>query len=157
MWHSHKTAVLNTYWTNCYHRFFFMTFRTKMIHRVFPAYFSVKIGGTGQPLNYSWLCCTCSPHPIISAVSLDPEILVSYGRWVSAGWESSLPLLWGILGKGAKLGEMWWEWKCAARCEKCKRLCFLDPLASAYLAERTLAATDVGTARYKAGSSSDFN
>lgn len=110
MWHSHKTAVLSTYWTNCYHRFFFMTFRTKMIHRVFPEYFSVKIGGTGQPLNYSWLCCMCSPHPIISAVSLDPEIPVSYGRRVSAGWENSLLLLWGILGKGAKLGEMWWEW-----------------------------------------------
>lgn len=66
MWQSHKIAVLSTYWRNCYHSFFFVTFRMKMIHSMFPKYFNV-IGGRGQPLNYSCLCRMCSPHPIASA------------------------------------------------------------------------------------------
>lgn len=39
-----------------------------MIHSVFHEYTSVKIGGTGQPLNCNCYCHTHSPHPVVSAV-----------------------------------------------------------------------------------------
>lgn len=82
-----------------------------MIHSVFPEYFSVKIDGTGHPLNYNCLCRTCSPHPIVSAVRYEvvyPSIQKS--QFQMAGeyqWDGESSLLWGIPGKGAKLGEMW--------------------------------------------------
>lgn len=64
----------------------------------------------------------------------------------------------GHSGKRSKArGNVVRESGSTQRCVRNAKDCFLDPLASAYLAERTLAATDVGTARYKAGSSSDFN
>ena len=113
MWQSHRIAVLSTYWTNCYHSFFFMTFRTKMIHGMFPEYFSVKIGGTGQPLNYNCLCHTCSPHPTVSAIGYEVVYpLIQKSQFQMAGeyqQDGGSSLFWGIPGKGAKLGKMCWE------------------------------------------------